>query len=209
MLTIYFFPLGPLDTNSYIVHNDKEAVLVDVGQHPAPIMRYLEKKSLNVNAIYLTHLHFDHIYGLSFFLKTYPVPVYAHPEDVFLLTSTRVKPENYGLSPLETDFTIHDLYEGTFSLLGVPCKALHTPGHSPGSISYYLEEIHSVIVGDVLFYHTIGRTDFPGGDYDTLANSIRTKLYSLPDETIVYPGHGQPTSIGHEKRHNPCVQELL
>lgn len=208
MLTIKVFPLGPLETNSHILHNEKNAVFVDVGGDPAPLFAYLQKHSLILEAVYMTHLHFDHIFGLSQVLHKHPVPAYVYEQDCYLLNHTLLRPEAYGLPPLTIDYQFTYINPGPLIILDHSVDALHAPGHTIGSLCYYITENKSVITGDVLFYQTIGRTDLPGGDYPTLAESIRTQLFTLPDDTIVYPGHGRHTTIGHEKRYNPALTEF-
>lgn len=208
MLTIKVLPLGPLETNSHIVHNETHAIFVDVGGNPAPLLSYLVKHSLTLEAVYMTHLHFDHIFGLSNVLQQYSVPAYVYEEDCYLLDNTLLRPENYGLPPLTIDYTFTYIQEGKHTILGEPVEIFHTPGHTLGSLCYYFPQNKFVITGDVLFYQTIGRTDLPGGDYHTLANSIRNKLFTLPDDTLVYPGHGKFTTIGHEKIYNPALEEF-
>lgn len=208
MLTIKIFPLGVLEMNTHILHTDTTAVLIDVGENPNPILEYLASNNLTLEAIYLTHLHFDHIFGVVDVLQEYPVPVYANKEDMYLLEATLLNPVLYGLPPLNTNFTIIPIVEGSGSILGEEAHFFHTPGHTKGSICYYFPTLHTLFSGDVLFKHTIGRTDLPGGDYAQLVDSIAKKLFTLPDVTRVYPGHGESTTIAHEKEYNPAIEEL-
>lgn len=205
MLTLKVFPLGPLETNSHIIHNEHHAVFVDVGGDPTPLFSYLTTHNLTLEAVYMTHLHFDHIFGLSRVLQHIPVPAYVYEEDCYLLHHPLLTPENYGLPPLVIDYTFQYITTGHKTILGEPVEIFHTPGHTLGSLCYYFPNNSLVITGDVLFYQTIGRTDLPGGDYTTLIQSIETHLFTLPDNTLVYPGHGRYTTIGHEKRNNPEI----
>ncbi|MDE7469253.1 MAG: MBL fold metallo-hydrolase [Desulfovibrionaceae bacterium] len=208
MLTLKVLPLGPLETNSHIIHNETHAIFVDVGGDPTPLLSYIERHSLTLEAVYMTHLHFDHIYGLSHVLRKHAVPAYVYEEDCYLLNHALLRPELYGLPPLTIDYTFTYIEPGQHTILGEPVEVSHTPGHTRGSLCYYFPQSKFVITGDVLFYQTIGRTDLPGGDYPTLATSIREKLFILPDETLVYPGHGRYTTIGHEKEYNPALEEF-
>ena len=208
MLTIKVFPLGVLEMNTYILHTDTIAVLIDVGENPNPVLEYLTSNNLTLEAIYLTHLHFDHIFGVVDVLQEYPVPVYANEEDMYLLKATLLNPVLYGLPPLNTNFTITPIAEGSGNILGEDVYFFHTPGHTKGSICYYFPAMHTLFSGDVLFKHTIGRTDLPGGEYTQLVDSIAKKLFTLPDVTRVYPGHGESTTIAHEKEYNPAIEEL-
>ena len=148
------YPLGPLETNSYLVYKDGQAVVIDAGGDPAPILHDLRAKGLTLAAICLTHRHFDHMYGVA-------------------------------------------------------TLVLDTPGHTPGGVSYYFPDEKAVFTGDALFYRSLGRTDFPGGDHDTLLHSIRKVLFALPEETAVLPGHGPATSIGNERRNNPFCGDFV
>ena len=208
MLTIKVLPLGPLETNSHILHNETHAILIDVGGDPSPLLSYIKQHNLILEAVYMTHLHFDHIFGLSSVLRENSIPAYVYKEDIYLLEHALLRPESYGLPPLTIDYTFSYIEPGEHTILGEPVELLHAPGHTRGSICYYFPNNKFVVTGDVLFYQTIGRTDLPGGDYSTLVRSIREKLFTLPDNTLVYPGHGRYTSIGHEKTFNPALEEF-
>ena len=198
------FPLGPLDTNCYVIYNDTEAVAVDPGGPPQPVFDFLKQKNLKFTHILLTHLHFDHTYGVSALVKATGAKVLASEDDRYMLESEPGKGGVWGL-PEVAPYSFEGLAEGELPLLGASCAVLATPGHTPGGLSFYFPELKAVFSGDALFYRSVGRTDFPRGDSDTLIKSIREKLFSLPEETTVYPGHSEFTSVGDERRNNPFV----
>lgn len=207
MIQIEIFPLGPLQANSHLLYNNSEAIAIDVGGDPAPILRFLQKKSLALTHIFCTHLHFDHTYGVAALSKATGAPILAHEGDAFMLKSELGLGGSWGL-PSQPPYEFTHLEPGAYTYLGSPCKVLGTPGHSPGGLSFYFPEAGLVAVGDTLFRRSVGRTDFPGGDLETLMRSIHTQLFVLPPETLVYPGHGDPTRIGEEKLGNPFTGEF-
>lgn len=207
MLTIKSFTLGPLATNAYLLTDPdaKKAIIIDPGMNPKSLIRAIT--DLEIEAIVLTHAHFDHIGGVDEIRKLKGCPVYLHDIEADWLTN----PKRNGStmwpeigSPISTDAAEYALDEGQqLKLLGEEFKISHTPGHSPGSVSIlYGNHLFS---GDVLFNLSVGRTDLPGGSSNDLYDSIHQKLFVLPDETKVYPGHGPQTTIGFEKEHNPYV----
>lgn len=208
MLKIETFCLGPLQTNAYLLTSDQEdsAIIIDLGSNPAALIRRIEH--LNIAAIVLTHAHFDHIAGVEQIRKLKKCPVYLHELESDWLTSPKL---NGSLmwpdvtDPIVTDPAEYDLQEGqTLQLIGEKFKIYHTPGHSPGSVSLLCG--NHLFGGDVLFRLGVGRTDLVGGREADLYNSIRGKLFKLPDEVVVYPGHGPKTTIGYEKVNNPYVR---
>ena len=201
------FPLGPLETNCYLVHTDKEAVAVDPGGNPAKVLKHLRENNLTLTHILCTHLHFDHTYGIHALTAATGAPVYASEADRYMLENEMGRGGMWGLPQVESyEFT--GLEPGDMPMLGTTCRVLATPGHTPGGLSFYFASIQSVFSGDTLFYRSIGRTDFPGGDQNTLLSAIRTQLFTLPEETQAYSGHGMATSIGDEKRNNPHVSDF-
>lgn len=208
-LKIESFALGPLQTNAYLLQGDEEgkAVIIDPGMNPGALIRRIQP--LEIEAILLTHAHFDHIGGVGEIRKLKGCPVYLHPLEADWLSSPKLNgsllwPQVTG--PISTDDAEFDLSEGqTLSLLGETFKVYHTPGHSPGSVSF-LNGNH-LFSGDVLFRAGVGRTDLPGGRENDLIDSIRDKLYRFADDVTVYPGHGPRTTIGYEKKNNPYVPE--
>jgi glyoxylase-like metal-dependent hydrolase (beta-lactamase superfamily II) len=158
----------------------------------------------------LTHAHLDHVFGLNDFLQHFPeVPFYIHQDEMPVLLSATEVGEKYGLYCAPVTKEPLFLKEGDTLMLGdETLSVLFTPGHSPGSISFYNAKNNVLISGDVLFAGSIGRTDLPGGSFDVLEKNIQTKLYILPDETQVLSGHGPATTIGQEKASNPFVRPL-
>jgi len=207
MLKIYPMPVGVAQANCYILSLEDRALIVDPGDEAQKIMTYLATKGLNPVAILLTHGHFDHISALEEVQKKYEIPVYVHQDETEYLTDP-----NYNLSEKagRTPIAIKDLSAYHFitvdkeiELLGQVIEVRHVPGHSLGSIAFYFKADGIVIAGDALFKGSIGRTDLIGGNHEQLINSVETKLFTLPDSTIVYSGHGPATTIIDEKRTNP------
>ena len=201
------FPLGPLQTNSYLIHNAERAVAVDVGGEPAPMLEYLTEHKLALAAICLTHRHFDHLYGVAELAGATKAVVYAPTGDDSLAETESGKGGIWGFPPVPP-FDSLPMPTGSASFGGMECRVLETPGHTPGGVSLYFPAEKLVFTGDALFYRSMGRTDFPGGDQATLLRSIKDVLFTLPEDTTVYPGHGPATSIGDERKNNPFCGEF-
>lgn len=208
MLHVTAMPLGPLDTNCYVLHSDREAVVIDPGGDADEILSFLASKKLDLRSVLNTHLHFDHIQGNADLVAATGVTVMANPKDAYLLDTELGGGGMMGF-PRTPPFSIVPLEEGDLPLLGATCRVLATPGHSPGSLSFYFEAIASVFVGDLLFYRSVGRTDFPGSSERELMRSVRTKIFTLPEDTVVYPGHGPETTVGQERLNNPFFTEFI
>lgn len=206
-MKIEIFVTGIISTNCYAVVNEdtKEAVLIDPAAYPKKLKNYLQDNGLQVKGILLTHGHFDHIMGIDAILEDFKVPVYVHEEEKELiadpiLNESRTYTKGYAYDKAEF------VRDGqTLNLIGYEFKVIHTPGHTSGGASYYVESEHVVFSGDTLFHGSVGRTDFKTSSMSDLIRSIREKLFLLPDETIVYPGHMEATTIGTEKNINPYV----
>ncbi len=206
-MRIAVFPLGPLGTNCYLIDNGKAAVAVDPGGEPSPVLQYLKEQELALSHILCTHLHCDHVYGVAALCRVTGAVTLGSPLDAPLLQSEFGQGGLMGLPRVEP-YTFTPLEPGPLALLEDSCQVLATPGHTPGGLSFYFPSTHAVFSGDALFFRSIGRTDFPGGDADTLTTAIRTQLFTLPGETAVYPGHGKPSTIEDEKRNNPYVSDF-
>jgi len=206
-ITIQSFVLGPVQTNAYLLTNEetKKAIIIDPGMNPASLIRKLD--GLEIEAILLTHAHFDHIGGVDEIRKLKGCPVYLHDLEADWLTdpkrngSLRWPELGVTISSDPAEYALDDRM--TLSLIGTTFKVMHTPGHSPGSVSFLMD--NHLFGGDVLFRQSVGRTDLPGGNADVLYDSIHEKLFTLDDGVIVYPGHGPRTTIGYERVNNPYV----
>ncbi|MGE5262236.1 MAG: MBL fold metallo-hydrolase [Acidobacteriota bacterium] len=202
--------VGPLGVNCYLLADEttREAIVVDPGGNARDILNALQQHRLKVTAIVNTHAHFDHILALNEIRATTHAPFMLHADEVPVLAAAKGSAASFGMGisqPAPADRLLKD--GDTIAVGALQFKVLHTPGHTPGGIC--LLEGKNVFVGDTLFQGSIGRTDFPGGDYATLMSSIRDKLLPLADDTVVYPGHGSPTTIGEEKQLNPFVRPLI
>ena len=198
--------VGPLSVNCYIVacEQSRESIVVDPGGDVDQIISLVEKHKLKVHTIINTHGHFDHLGGNRQAVAAFGARLLIHQADAPMLSRSAEVARNYGLqgenSPGADAYLVDgmDVHFGNCHL-----KVLHTPGHTQGGCCLFFEDEHKVITGDTLFADSIGRTDLPGGSHEQLLESIRTKLFVLPDDVIAYPGHGPQTTIGHEKRCNP------
>lgn len=213
MLHIKSFTFNPFQENSYLVHDDSgTAVLIDPGCHNAAerseLEDYIAAKTLKVVNLLNTHCHIDHVLGNAWAKKRFGIPLWIHRQEIPVLKSVEVYAPNYGFHGYESAEADHFLEEGQLFKIGEESlKVLFVPGHAPGHVVFYHEESGQCIGGDTLFKGSIGRTDLPGGNHDLLLEKIKSELFSLPDRTIVYPGHGPETTIGFEKVYNPFVGE--
>lgn len=206
-LNIEIFAVTPFRQNCSLLwcSDTKQAVLIDAGGDADFLCQTIKERGLTLTALWLTHGHLDHAGGVPFVKSHIDAPVFGpHRDDEFLLQSLPEKTASYGF-PVCPAFTPEQwLEEGAQLHVGRHrFDVLHTPGH----IVFYNAEHQLLIAGDVLFYESIGRTDFPRSNHQDLLDSIRNKLYILPDTVNVLPGHGRPTTIGHEKQHNPYVRQ--
>ncbi|MEC5422258.1 MBL fold metallo-hydrolase [Virgibacillus sp. C22-A2] len=196
--------LGPLGTNCHIVYDDQHAIIVDPGGEAATIIDYIQKEGLTTAAILLTHAHFDHIGAVEDLRYHYNVDVYIHEAEASWLENPHLnRSALFTGESIITKKAEQLLLPGNMTIGEIQFEVIHTPGHSPGSVSFIFNDASFVISGDVLFFQGIGRTDLPGGNGKQLEESIKDKLYKLGDNFIVYPGHGPNTTIGNEKSNNP------
>ena len=211
MLSVKAFTFNPVLENTYILHNEKkQCCIIDPGcyfdEEQQELKNFIEKAGLEPVLLLNTHCHLDHIFGNKFVYNTWGLLLHIHENEKKVLERGPASGLMYNLPFENYTAELKFITPGTNIHLGKDeLEVRFTPGHSPGSVSFYSEPGQFVIGGDVLFNGSIGRTDLPGGDYDTLVNSIRKQLFVLPDEVKVYSGHGPITSIGSEKMNNPFV----
>ena len=202
-------PVGMLGCNCSVLGDEvsREAIVVDPGDEISKILDIINRNRLTVKMIVITHAHIDHIGGEEKLRAATGAPVYMHEADKMLSDQLAVQAAWLGMEAPKDPGIDTPAREGDIIRAGaIEAHVLHTPGHTPGSISIYLPLESKLIAGDTLFEGSIGRTDLPGGDTAQIGRSIRGKLYTLPENTIVFPGHGGTTSIGKEKKHNPFVR---
>lgn len=211
MIKVDVFTFNPFQENTYVLSNETgDAIIIDPGCYFSAeweeLKNQLEAKALKPVRLLFTHCHLDHVFGTGWVAAHYHLLPEFHKLEEVVMEMAPVAGAKYGLT--------FDNYKGAVSFVAEDAeislgqdtlKVLFAPGHSPGSICFYSASQHFLIGGDVLFRDSIGRTDLPGGNHEQLLNSIRTTLFTLPDETVVYPGHGEPTTIGYEKRNNPFL----
>ena len=214
MLTITSFVFSPLQENTYVVHNETgDCIIVDpgcyFGNERNELKEFIQNGPLAPKYLLNTHCHLDHVFGNKFIHDTYGLTLHLHEKEIPVLEYAPTSGLSWGL-PFDNYRGDHIfLREGEVIRLGEDeLHVLFTPGHSPGHISFWCPAQQFVLSGDVLFLQSIGRTDLPGGDFDTLIKSIREKLFTLPDETVVYPGHGPSTTVGAERRGNPYLKGI-
>jgi glyoxylase-like metal-dependent hydrolase (beta-lactamase superfamily II) len=212
MLNVHSFTFNPFSENTYLLINEeKQCWVVDPGMYGTEeehiLIDYITTNELVPQAIINTHAHLDHIFGAQKLMDVYKIPFGVHQDETSVLELGTSSAALFGFDFPNIPKPTFYIKEGENLHLGKDeLQVFHTPGHSPGSISLYNEAGRWAIAGDVLFSGSIGRTDLPGGDYDTLIRSIRTHLFPLPDHTVVYSGHGPATEISIEKKHNPFLQ---
>jgi hydroxyacylglutathione hydrolase len=211
MLSVAKFTFNPFQENTYVLHNGVHAIIVDPGCWNAgeehELEQYLAENALNPVQLVLTHAHIDHVMGCAWAHRRYGLAPALHPSDRPLYDGADNVARMYGLPYEPGPAPATELVPGTDLTLGDDhLRILFVPGHAPGHIAFYSEAQRFVIAGDVLFMNSIGRTDLPGGDLDTLLASIRNELFPLGDDVKVYCGHGPETTLGQEKRSNPFLR---
>ena len=201
------FPVGPLGCNCSVIGDrlSGRALVIDPGGNADQILALLAELNLKAVAIIHTHAHLDHILAAGEIKNATGAPIYLHKNDQFLWDIVEEQCARFGVPPVKLPDPDHYLQDDQ-DLGCCGGVAIHTPGHTPGSISFYFEEYKTLIAGDTLFQGSIGRTDLPGGNFDQIISSIKERIYSLDDEAVVVTGHGPNTSIGHEKMANGFVR---
>lgn len=213
MTKVHQLTYGPFGENTYlIVDQNDNALVIDPGMYypeeNARMFEYLNTQKITPQRLLLTHAHLDHVFGVNWFFENHKLTPEVNASEKVVYDSAQAVAMQYGLEMKPLVVPTVGLVPGDeISFGGSTFKILFTPGHSSGSVCFYNEAEKYVIGGDVLFQGSIGRTDLPGGDFDTLIRSIRTELFTLPDDVIVYSGHGPLTTIGQEKISNPFLQD--
>jgi len=211
MFTVKAFTFSPIQENTYLLYNEKgNALIIDPGcyfeEEREELSTFLQQNKLNPQLLLNTHCHLDHVFGNKWIHETYGLLLHIHPNEKQVLDFAPASGLMWNMPFDNYKAEIKYFHEGEEILLDDDrLKILFAPGHSPGHVCFYCQEQGFVIGGDVLFKQSIGRTDLPGGNFETLINSIKTQLFILPDETIVYSGHGPATTVGYEKKHNPFL----
>ncbi len=209
MIQIQSFTFNPFEENTYVLFDETgEAVVIDPGCYEKveqeKLKNFISAKKLNVKLLINTHCHIDHVLGNDFVKNEYHVPFLIHAIEIPVLKAVKIYASNYGFPHYHEVLPDRELKEGELVRFGnSSLEVIFLPGHSPGHVGFYNPNQKFLVSGDVLFYHSVGRTDLPGGNSNTLLSSIHEKLFTLPDEITVYAGHGPATTLGEEKIHNP------
>ncbi len=211
MLQIKSFTFNPFQENTYLLYDEKgTGTLIDPGcfdlAERKELLDFVTEKNIRVTQLLNTHCHIDHVLGNAWAKKTFGVELRIHKNEAAVLKAVEVYAPNYGFVGYETSEADGFLIEGEEIKVGDEVlKIIFVPGHAPGHVVFYHEASHQCIAGDTLFQGSIGRTDLPGGNHDLLLSKIKSELFTLPEETVIYPGHGPETTIAFEKTHNPFV----
>jgi glyoxylase-like metal-dependent hydrolase (beta-lactamase superfamily II) len=209
-VNLHVLPAGPIQTNAYLLTAPEcgEAVLIDAPAGIWPLIEpILREQKCRLVELWLTHGHWDHMQGAAVVVRASGAKVRAHPDDRVMIEQPEIMErfmgERLNLEPVHVDLWLQPVER--FSALGQSVEVRHVPGHCAGNVLFYFPALSAAFVGDALFNGSVGRTDLPGGSFEQLEQSIRTQIYTLPDDTVVFPGHGPKTSVGTEKVENPYV----
>ncbi len=208
-INIHKITAGPFQENGYIVHNESnmDCIIIDPGDSPEQYIKVIENNTLKPIGILNTHGHIDHVHAVQTLKEHYSIPFYIHKEEKMIIEHYPQGCLMYGMIPNETPVVDHWLVkENTISVGGYTLKLIHTPGHTPGGVCYQLNG--DIFTGDTLFKGSIGRTDLPGGDYNTLMDSLKSLIKNVPVNTKVHSGHGYSTTIENEIQSNPFLVNL-
>jgi hydroxyacylglutathione hydrolase len=211
MIDVRMFTVGPVQENCFIVRpqGSGRAVIVDPGDEAERLLAAIESLGVRIEAILLTHTHFDHVGAVAPVAQATGAPVYCPELETFVLANIMDFVPWPGFGPFESYEAEHTVKGGeTLELAGLTVDVIFTPGHSPGHVTYSIADAQALLSGDVLFQGSVGRTDLPGGDWPTLARSIESLITGFPSETTVYPGHMGITTLGRERATNPFLSEL-
>jgi glyoxylase-like metal-dependent hydrolase (beta-lactamase superfamily II) len=203
---VHVLEVGPLAVSCYIVEHvpTRKAVVIDPGDDGETILGEIGRLGLSADKILLTHGHFDHVGAVGLLRGKSGAKVHIHPDDAERMKTARRQGLMFGLWVPDTPPPDVLVGEGDrVPFADREFRVSHTPGHTPGCVSYIMESEKMAFVGDLIFAGSIGRTDLPGGDYDALIRAVREKIFVLPDDTVLFPGHGPATTVGEEKRSNP------
>ena len=199
------FTVGEMGNNNYLLVDNGEAALIDVTGTIPELDAVLKENNAQLKYVFLTHAHFDHIMGLKALQDKYQIKVYMHQDDKEILEGTNKFLTAVGMDPIEIPTVDVYLKDGDKVKVGnAELDVIHLPGHTPGGVGYKYE--HWLFAGDTIFMNSIGRTDLPGGDHQTLVNSIKERIFTLDDNVMIYTGHGADTSVEYEKKYNSFVQ---
>ena len=211
MINVQVFTFSPIQENTYVLFNENnDAIIIDPGCYSNAerdtLKSFLAAKNLNPVYLLNTHCHLDHVFGNKWVAETYSLIPHIHPNEQKMLQLAPASGEMWGMPFENYDGPLIFINDNEILKFGEDeLKLILAPGHSPGSICFYADKYKFLIGGDVLFRESIGRTDLPYGNHDHLIDSIKTRIFELPDETVVYSGHGPATTVGYEKEHNPFL----
>jgi len=195
---------GEYQTNCYLYEKDKKLIVIDPGDDANLILEEIKKTGLNPSAIILTHGHFDHIFSVDILAKKFKIDVYIHPEDIHYFTLPNFNMSAYYYKKLILKTKPIPILDNNFNIDGIDIQVIETPGHTQGGVCFFIDG--NLFSGDTIFFETIGRTDIPNGKHSLLLKSVNRVLNILDDDTVIYPGHGKPTTVKYEKKNNPFYQ---